>query len=74
MLAKPNPSLIFIERPRCSRCQTRMMLARLELTGNGCEKRMFECPKCDFIETKIVTDPIKSEAVARLTENVKPPA
>jgi hypothetical protein len=50
-----------------------MMLARLEPFGDGSEMRMFECFKCNFVETKIVADPLKSEAVARLTENVKPP-
>jgi hypothetical protein len=50
----------------------RMMLARREYRGNGSEKRTFECPKCDFIETKIVDDSLKSSALGRLADGVKP--
>jgi hypothetical protein len=41
-----------------------------ELREGGFEKQMFEYPKCAFTET--VTDPIKSEAIRRSTENVRP--
>jgi len=51
-----------------------MMLARREDRGNGSEKRTFECPKCDFIQTKIVDDPLKSTALARLADVVRPPS
>jgi hypothetical protein len=40
--------------------------------ADGSEKRMFECTKCHFIETKTVADPLKSDAVERLTTNVRP--
>ena len=63
-----------IERPRCPRCQTRMMLARREAYGNGSEKRTFECNKCDSIETKIADDPLKSDAVVRLADSLRPPS
>lgn len=62
-----------IERPRCRRCQARMMLARLSPLIDGSEQRTFECPKCDAIETMTVADPLKSKVVARLTANVRPP-
>jgi hypothetical protein len=52
----------------------RMMLAGSEYRGNGSEKRTFECRKCDFIETKIVDDPLKSGALARLVDSVRPPS
>ena len=74
MTVHPTPSLIPIERPRCTRCQTRMMLARIEPCGPDSEKRTFECPKCNFIETKIVGDPLKSDAVVRLADNLRPPS
>jgi hypothetical protein len=50
----------------------------MTLTGtaslpDGSEERTFECPKCDFIETRAVPDPLKSEAVERLTTYVRPP-
>jgi hypothetical protein len=62
-----------IERPRCNRCRTRMMLARISPLPEGAEIRLFECPKCDAVETKTVADPLKSESVERLTHNVRPP-
>jgi hypothetical protein len=62
-----------IERPRCANCQTRMLLMRSSPLPNGAEKRIFECPKCSFSETRTVDDPLRSEAVERLTEHVRPP-
>jgi hypothetical protein len=61
------------EAPRCHRCFSRTVPGRSELRKDGCEKRTFECPKCHVIETKIVTDPLESESLRRLTENVRPP-
>ena len=61
-----------IERPRCSKCHTRMMLARISLAGQGREARLFECPKCDHTETAIMEDPLKS-AVGWLGSELKPP-
>ena len=61
-----------IERPRCSKCQTLMMLARISPAGEGREERLFECPKCDHAETAIVEDPLKS-AVGWLASELKPP-
>jgi hypothetical protein len=65
--------LTAIERPRCANCQTRMLLARSSPLPNGAEKRIFECPKCSLSETRMVTDPLKSETVERLTAHVRPP-
>jgi hypothetical protein len=50
-----------------------MVLSRTEPRKGGLEERVFECPKCAFIETKIITDPLESETLRRLTENVRPP-
>jgi hypothetical protein len=74
----PRPSLTdvmltAIERPRCVRCQTRMRLVRINPLPDGSEKRIFECRKCSSIETRMVDDPLKCEAVGRLTNNVRPP-
>jgi hypothetical protein len=69
----PDVPLSSLERPRCGRCFTRMTLARLAPLSDGSEERTFECPKCNAIETKTVADPLKSEAVMRLTTNVRPP-
>jgi len=38
------------------------------------EKQTFECSKCAYIETKIASDPLRSEQVGRLTTNIWPPA
>jgi hypothetical protein len=69
----PYVPLSSIERPRCGRCLARMMLARLAPLSDGSEQRTFECPKCSAIEIITVADPLKSEAVMRLTTNVRPP-
>jgi hypothetical protein len=61
-----------IERPRCSKCQSLMMLARISPAGQGREQRLFECPKCDRAETAIVEDPLKS-AAGWLASELKPP-
>jgi hypothetical protein len=50
-----------------------MMLAGIAPLPDGSEERTFECPKCSVIETRKVLDPLKSEAVERLTSNVRPP-
>jgi hypothetical protein len=62
-----------IERPRCVRCRTQMNLTSIVPRPGRTEKRTFECPKCDFIETKVVSDPLSPEEINRLTENILPP-
>jgi len=66
--------LLPIERPRCDRCLSRMNLTSLAARPDGSEKRTFECPKCDFIETRIEPDPLRSREINRLTDNIRPPA
>jgi hypothetical protein len=50
-----------------------MMLARRSPAGEGREQRLFECPKCDYTETAMVEDPLKSRAVRWLGSELKPP-
>jgi hypothetical protein len=69
----PDIPLSSIERPHCRKCLARMRLARLAPLSDGSEERTFECPKCNAIETRTVVDPLKSEAIVRLTTNVRPP-
>ena len=45
--------LTAIERPLCSRCQARMMLDRVSPGPVGFERRLFECPRCDHVESAI---------------------
>jgi hypothetical protein len=69
----PDVTLSAIEQPRCGRCQARMKLVRIAPLADGSEQRTFECPKCDAVESTTVADPLKSETIARLTANVRPP-
>ena len=62
-----------IERPRCKTCYERMTLAETELLKDGAEKRTFECSKCNVVIDMVASDPLKSEAIARLTVAIKPP-
>jgi hypothetical protein len=49
------------------------MLARISPLPDGSEQRTFECPRCDLTEKMTVADPLKSEALGRLTTHVRPP-
>jgi hypothetical protein len=66
--------LLPIERPRCARCRSRMNLTSLAARPDHSEKRTFECPNCEFIETRIVPDPLTSREVNRLADYIRPPA
>jgi hypothetical protein len=66
--------LTAIERPRCSRCQARMMLERISSGPIGFEQRLFECPKCDHVEVNITaSDPFKSSAAGWLVGELRSP-
>jgi Zn finger protein HypA/HybF involved in hydrogenase expression len=62
-----------IECPHCGRCRTRMDLTSIVRKPGRSEKRTFECPKCNFIETKVVSGPLGSEQVNCLTDNIRSP-
>jgi hypothetical protein len=66
--------LLPIERLRCARCHSRMNLISLAARPDRSEKRTFECPKCDFIETRVVPDPLMSREINRLADHIRPPA
>jgi Zn finger protein HypA/HybF involved in hydrogenase expression len=66
--------LTAIERPRCPRCQTRMMLERISSGPIGFEQRLFECPKCDQVEINVIaSDPLKSSAAGWLVGELRSP-
>jgi hypothetical protein len=66
--------LTAIERPRCSRCQTRMMLERVSPGPIGFEHRLFECSRCDRMEISVIaSDPFKSKAVGWLAGELRTP-
>lgn len=61
---KPDPELLPIYRPRCPRCQTRMITVDIESEPGGFERRSLECRKCGHAETAIVVgDPYRSDGV-----------
>ena len=69
-----HPFLTDIERLRCARCKTRMMLERVSSGPIGFEQRLFECPKCDHVQIKIIaSDPIKSNAAVWLAGDLRAP-
>ena len=73
-MSKPTQSLSTIERPRCSRCQSRMMLERISPGPVGLEHRLFECPTCNNVEAKIfVSDPLNSQALGWMAGELKSP-
>jgi hypothetical protein len=66
-MPRPQHSLTSIERPRCSRCQTRMMLERVSPGPIGFEQRLFECSKCNQVEINVIaSDPFASKALGWL--------
>ena len=55
--------LTTFERPHCDRCQAKMLLERVLPGPIGFEHRLFECPKCNHVETVIVaSDPFEPKA------------
>jgi hypothetical protein len=66
--------LLAIQRLRCPKCRTRMMLARISPGPAGFELRTFDCPKCDDAEKiGIASDPMKSADVGWLVGELRPP-
>jgi hypothetical protein len=50
-----------------SRCQARMMLERVSPGPIGFEHWLFEWPKCDHVETRVIgSDPFKSKTAGWL--------
>ena len=58
-MPEPDPELLSIQRPRCPKCQMRMISVSID----GVENRAREYLRCCFVDTKLVaTDPIKADA------------
>jgi hypothetical protein len=55
-----SSSLVPTERPRCPKCQGRMMLARIELGPAHFALRTFECSKCESVQRILAEDSVKS--------------
>ena len=66
--------LLAIQRLRCPKCRTRMMLARISPGPTGFELRTFDCSKCDHVEKIVIAlDPSKSGAVGWFADEPQPP-
>ena len=66
--------LLAIQRLRCPKCRTRMMLARIFPAPKRFEVRTVDCSKCGHVEqTVIALDPIKAGAVGWLAGELQPP-
>jgi hypothetical protein len=73
-VADVRACLTAIECPRCSRCQTRMMLERVSAGPIGFEQWLFECSKCDHVEISVTaSDPFKSEVIGWLAGEFRTP-
>jgi exosome complex RNA-binding protein Csl4 len=73
-MTSPHQFLTDIERARCCRCQTPMMLERVSSGPIGFEQRLFECPKCDQVEIRVIaSDPLKSRAAGSLAGELRTP-
>ncbi len=72
---KPDPELLPTQRPRCPKCQMRMISIEVTAAAEGFEDRTFECMKCGHAETRrMVADPLASPAaVAWSNDGPKPP-
>jgi hypothetical protein len=65
---RPNPELLPIGRPRCLKCNVRMITADVSAGPEGFERRTFECLKCGDTDSKVIPcDPLKSNAVGWLS-------
>jgi len=71
--ARFDPTLTPIERPRCPKCQNRMMLARIMNGPPGYDLRRFECAKCTYVETKMICkDPMKAGSAGWINSDLNP--
>jgi hypothetical protein len=68
-----DPSLLPNKRPRCPKCQGRMMLAGIESGPAHSDLRTFECPKCAHVEKKLVEDPMNSDKAGWQNNGLKAP-
>jgi hypothetical protein len=71
---RPDPELLPIRRPRCPKCQARMMTDAVSDGPEGFERVTFSCPKCAHTEIKILPrDPLSSDAAGWINGELRPP-
>jgi hypothetical protein len=65
---KPDPELLTASRPRCPKCQMRMLTVDVSPGPEGFERRTFECRRCGQTDSQMIAcDPLKSDAVGWLS-------
>jgi tRNA(Ile2) C34 agmatinyltransferase TiaS len=71
---KADAYLSPVQRPRCPKCQIRMMTAAVADGPKGLERRTFKCLKCAYtVEKTLASDPLKSTAAGWLKSELQPP-
>ena len=71
---RSDPSLLPIGRPRCPKCQGRMMLTQIEHGPGGADLRTFGCPKCEHVQkTLVAVDPMNSTEAGWQDSGLYPP-
>jgi hypothetical protein len=70
---RSEPSRLPIERPRCPKCQSRMMLAHIEPGPAHSDLRTFERLKCNHLHKMLVDDPMKSDKAGWQNSGLKAP-
>ena len=70
----PESSVISVLRPRCPKCESRMMLASITPGPEGFDRRTFECKRCDHsFTTTIARDPMNAVSAGWIASELKPP-
>lgn len=66
--------LLAMQRLRCPKCQTRMMLGRISPGPTGFDLCTFDCSRCDHVEKIVIaSDPMKSGDVGWLVSELPLP-
>lgn len=69
-----DPELSATGRPRCPKCQMRMLTAAMEEGPEGFEHRSFECAGCGHSEQNVIaSDPMNTNALGWLNSELHPP-
>ena len=71
---RQQPSSIPVLRPRCPKCENRMVLASIPPGPRGFDLRTFECKRCDHsYTTAIARDPMNAVSAGWLASELKAP-
>ncbi|ABD87729.1 hypothetical protein RPC_2175 [Rhodopseudomonas palustris BisB18] len=68
-----DAELLPMQRPRCPKCQVRMVSVAVAPEPNGAEERVFKCLKCNESRARRSEDPLRSGAVGWLAGELRKP-